>query len=80
MREKWRGEKGRGRRKRGGVGEWKEGRGKREEGGEKGGKWGKMETWGGGKWKGGERKGEKGKRSEERRVGKECRSRWSPYH
>ena len=21
-----------------------------------------------------------GKRSEERRVGKECRSRWSPYH
>ena len=22
----------------------------------------------------------KGKRSEERRVGKECRSRWSPYH
>ena len=31
-------------------------------------------------------KGEKGKpdikpkRSEERRVGKECRSRWSPYH
>src|SRR5256886_10288077 len=25
------------------------------------------------------RKGE-GKRSEERRVGKECRSRWSPYH
>src|SRR2546422_1318967 len=23
---------------------------------------------------------EKGKRSEERRVGKECRSRWSPYH
>ena len=26
--------------------------------------------------------GEKGKggRSEERRVGKECRSRWSPYH
>ena len=29
------------------------------------------------------RNGEKGKggmRSEERRVGKECRSRWSPYH
>ena len=24
--------------------------------------------------------GEKTKRSEERRVGKECRSRWSPYH
>ena len=24
--------------------------------------------------------GYKGKRSEERRVGKECRSRWSPYH
>ena len=23
---------------------------------------------------------EKTKRSEERRVGKECRSRWSPYH
>ena len=23
---------------------------------------------------------ESGKRSEERRVGKECRSRWSPYH
>src|SRR5260370_37439892 len=23
---------------------------------------------------------EQGKRSEERRVGKECRSRWSPYH
>ena len=23
---------------------------------------------------------EKDKRSEERRVGKECRSRWSPYH
>ena len=23
---------------------------------------------------------EKQKRSEERRVGKECRSRWSPYH
>ena len=22
----------------------------------------------------------KGNRSEERRVGKECRSRWSPYH
>ena len=25
-------------------------------------------------------KEEEGKRSEERRVGKECRSRWSPYH
>ena len=24
--------------------------------------------------------GERGARSEERRVGKECRSRWSPYH
>ena len=24
--------------------------------------------------------GLKGQRSEERRVGKECRSRWSPYH
>ena len=24
--------------------------------------------------------GDKGSRSEERRVGKECRSRWSPYH
>ena len=24
--------------------------------------------------------GVKGVRSEERRVGKECRSRWSPYH
>ena len=23
---------------------------------------------------------DKGTRSEERRVGKECRSRWSPYH
>ena len=23
---------------------------------------------------------ERGDRSEERRVGKECRSRWSPYH
>src|SRR2546426_10800447 len=26
------------------------------------------------------RKGKKTGRSEERRVGKECRSRWSPYH
>ena len=26
------------------------------------------------------RKGLDGDRSEERRVGKECRSRWSPYH
>ena len=25
-------------------------------------------------------KNQKGDRSEERRVGKECRSRWSPYH
>ena len=25
-------------------------------------------------------KGERTTRSEERRVGKECRSRWSPYH
>ena len=24
--------------------------------------------------------GKEGDRSEERRVGKECRSRWSPYH
>ena len=24
--------------------------------------------------------GQSGRRSEERRVGKECRSRWSPYH
>ena len=24
--------------------------------------------------------GERAERSEERRVGKECRSRWSPYH
>ena len=29
--------------------------------------------------KGGKKKKSKG-RSEERRVGKECRSRWSPYH
>ena len=29
-----------------------------------------------GAWRGRER----GMRSEERRVGKECRSRWSPYH
>src|ERR1019366_1634509 len=27
-----------------------------------------------------ELEGRNGKRSEERRVGKECRSRWSPYH
>ena len=26
------------------------------------------------------KKNKKNKRSEERRVGKECRSRWSPYH
>ena len=25
-------------------------------------------------------RGQRSKRSEERRVGKECRSRWSPYH
>ena len=25
-------------------------------------------------------RGKKADRSEERRVGKECRSRWSPYH
>ena len=29
---------------------------------------------------GGAQTGGKQKRSEERRVGKECRSRWSPYH
>src|SRR2546430_17138754 len=29
---------------------------------------------------GGESAAERGLRSEERRVGKECRSRWSPYH
>ena len=28
----------------------------------------------------GSRRTERAKRSEERRVGKECRSRWSPYH
>ena len=28
----------------------------------------------------GVRRGEERCRSEERRVGKECRSRWSPYH
>ena len=27
-----------------------------------------------------EEEGEREGRSEERRVGKECRSRWSPYH
>ena len=27
-----------------------------------------------------EKLGKEAKRSEERRVGKECRSRWSPYH
>ena len=31
-------------------------------------------------WKVAERAVEEGARSEERRVGKECRSRWSPYH
>src|SRR3712207_357623 len=30
--------------------------------------------------KSGERRLDRGTRSEERRVGKECRSRWSPYH
>ena len=29
---------------------------------------------------GGGKVGETAERSEERRVGKECRSRWSPYH
>ena len=33
-----------------------------------------------GVWQSGERWAESGTRSEERRVGKECRSRWSPYH
>ena len=33
-----------------------------------------------GKLNGGEQKRNKMIRSEERRVGKECRSRWSPYH
>ena len=27
-----------------------------------------------------EKANQKARRSEERRVGKECRSRWSPYH
>ena len=31
-------------------------------------------------WKNGEFAKVTGDRSEERRVGKECRSRWSPYH
>ena len=31
-------------------------------------------------WKRAEEQGFKVYRSEERRVGKECRSRWSPYH
>src|SRR5688572_33121227 len=31
-------------------------------------------------WMKGETSGHTQKRSEERRVGKECRSRWSPYH
>src|SRR5256885_17044070 len=34
-------------------------------------------TAGGSRWRG---SGRHGARSEERRVGKECRSRWSPYH
>src|SRR5258708_31386138 len=33
--------------------------------------WDDLTTFDGGAWRG---------RSEERRVGKECRSRWSPYH
>ena len=34
-----------------------------------------------GKWaRDGIQKGQETNRSEERRVGKECRSRWSPYH
>ena len=33
-----------------------------------------------GKNAGVQKKKASGKRSEERRVGKECRSRWSPYH
>ena len=28
----------------------------------------------------GDRNNDRNERSEERRVGKECRSRWSPYH
>ena len=35
---------------------------------------------GAGKGHGGLHLGQHGARSEERRVGKECRSRWSPYH
>ena len=31
-------------------------------------------------WSGGPVEPQRGFRSEERRVGKECRSRWSPYH
>src|SRR5215510_15346846 len=31
-------------------------------------------------WIADEECGKEGQRSEERRVGKECRSRWSPYH
>ena len=34
----------------------------------------------GGDMGGGGGRGKGGDRSEERRVGKECRSRWSPYH
>src|SRR2546425_11869442 len=34
----------------------------------------------GGRRQEGAGEGEAGQRSEERRVGKECRSRWSPYH
>ena len=32
------------------------------------------------RWTGEETQGINAERSEERRVGKECRSRWSPYH
>ena len=35
---------------------------------------------GSGSWKDGTYQGSGQGRSEERRVGKECRSRWSPYH
>src|SRR3990167_2222514 len=31
-------------------------------------------------WLNGKKQEKRGERSEERRVGKECRSRWSPYH
>ena len=35
---------------------------------------------GGHGWRAGQKSGGTRLRSEERRVGKECRSRWSPYH